>query len=127
MGLNKKEGSMSDEIVNLVVEDIKNHEGFDRKILEEQERTWVSFDFEVPKNTKTQVITEVKRKTGKNVRWLRSGYLEINFFAEDELAEIRHRKQLPKKEEELKSQPSKKKKRENIPRPDTLNSKYPKK
>ena len=120
--ISNKEKLTTDEVVYYIIKDIDFHNNIERKILEEQERTWLKFTREVPRKVKKEVPPIIKEKRGNRVRWLKDGCLVLEFFSKDELAEIRHRrsqkKPVEEKTGEMKGYP-RKKRRENIPKPQT--------
>jgi len=121
-----------DQIIDSIIKDINFTNSLDIKIIENQERTWLQFGRTVPLSVKKQVSPIIKERTGLKVKWLRGGTLVIEFFAEDELAEIRHRRskikteakqasiKIKEEQEEWKVQTARRKKRETIPDPQTL-------
>jgi len=116
--LNKK--LTTEEVVDLIVKDIEFHNNIERKIIEEQERTWLKFMRPIPRKVKKEIPSIIKEKTGNRVKWLKDGCLVVEFFSEDELAEIRHRRTQKKVVDENIEVPKphfKKKRRENIPKP----------
>ena len=117
-----------DQIANSILKDINFTKSIDQKILEEQERTWLYFGACIPLHIKKQVPPIIKEQTNIRVRWIKKDILVIEFFAEDELSEIRHRKSSIQRQiqnetssepriEEWKVQTLRKKKRETIPMP----------
>jgi len=81
-----------DQIVNLILKDVEFTKKMDRKVIEKQERTWLQFGDNIPRKVKKEIPPIIKEKTGYHVKWLKDGSLVIEFFTEDELAEIRHRR-----------------------------------
>ena len=110
------------------IEEIESKKSTKRKMVEEQERTWLKFSSVIPRKVKKEIPPLIKEKTGYRVKWLKDGCLVVEFFSEDELEEIRHRqnqkKAIEKDTEELKGQP-KRKRRETIPKPQSIEGNDP--
>ena len=90
----QEEKSLLDKLVDLVVKDINFVKSMDRSIVEDQERTWLSFSVPISQDIKYLLPRIVKEKTGLMSGWDKNNDLVIEFFGEDELAEVRHRKAL---------------------------------
>lgn len=117
MSLVKKEKQPLDKITNLILNEIDFSKKMERRVLEEQERTWIVFNFYISPKTKKKIPLVIKEKCDLNVKWENQSLI-IEFFAGDELAEIRHRKSLTKEIiPKLKEEKNRKKRREKIPEP----------
>lgn len=103
------------------IEYIESRKITKKRMMEEQERTWLKFYSIIPLKVKKEIPPLVKEKTGYRIKWLKDNCLVIDFFSEEKLAEIRHCRTQTKDIESLKAQP-KKKRREIIPKPKPKNT-----
>ena len=87
-----------------VLKDLKFILSMDKKILQDQERYWLSFPFNIPYGIQKELLEIIHIKTGKTLRWISDREIEIELLKPDDLAEVKCRKKLEheKREQELK-------------------------